>query len=165
MRARSSTARDRAFLEEMLFEAFFWDSTAPRPPFERFRMEPEFAKIFDAWGRRAGDRAVIVEEDDARLGAGWFRLWTPELHSYGFVDSTIPEIGLAVAPEHRSKGVGRLLLASLISVAKADGFAGLSLSVNPANRALALYEAAGFRKLGEVGDSGTSWTLMLSFHS
>jgi ribosomal protein S18 acetylase RimI-like enzyme len=158
VKVRAACAEDLPFLEEMLFEAFFWDPAAARPPFAAFREGPECQKLLASWGR-PGDRALVAEEQHARLGAAWFRLWTPELHSYGFVDADTPELGIAVAAAHRSKGVGRALLQALVRRARADGFETLSLSVSPLNRARALYESEGFRK---VGESGTSWTLLLS---
>jgi hypothetical protein len=66
---------------------------------------------------------------------------------------------MAVRRDHRSKGFGRRLLDALIQTARADGFPALSLSVSPLNCARQLYEFMGFRKIGE---SGTSWTLLLS---
>ncbi len=155
---RPGDLTDLAFLEEMLFEAFFWDTAAPRPTLAGFRENSEFMKLLGGWGR-PGDRAVVAEERGQRLGAAWYRLWTPDLHSYGFVDAETPELGIAVAPAHRSKGLGRALLRALISTARADGFRALSLSVSPSNYARCLYESEGFRK---VGESGTSWTLLLA---
>jgi len=159
MQIRVGDASDGAFLEEMLFEAFFWDTATGRPTLASFRARAEFSQILEGWGR-AGDLAIVAAaHDGARLGAAWCRLWTPEVHSYGFVDASIPEIGMAVVASHRSKGIGRTLIQALIERARADGFPAVSLSVNPANRARWLYEAEGFRK---VGESGTSWTLLLS---
>lgn len=154
---RPGGAADVAFLEEMLFEAFFWEPTAPRPTLAAFRENPDFRKLLAEWGR-PGDHALIAEQRGSRLGAAWFRLWTPKLHSYGFVDAQTPEVGIAVAPDQRSKGLGRALLRALIEAARADGFSALSLSVSPANFAQRLYEWEGFHK---VGESGTSWTLLL----
>jgi ribosomal protein S18 acetylase RimI-like enzyme len=155
---RSGDATDIEFLEEMLFEAFFWDADRERPSFAGFRDDPEFTKLLKDWGRN-GDRAIIAEDYGVRLGAGWFRLWTGDCHSYGFVDTTTPELAIAVRQDQRSKGLGRRLLEALVQTARADGFARLSLSVSPRNPARRLYESAGFRK---VGESGTSWTLLLS---
>ena len=156
---RQGEAEDLDFLEEMLFEAFFWDPSTKRPSFVSFRDDPEFIKLLAGWKCR-GDRAVISEENNGvRTGAAWFRLWTPELHSYGFVDATTPEVAMAVRADYRHKGVGRVLLEALIQTARADGFPALSLSVSPLNSARQLYESTGFRK---VGESGTSWTLLLS---
>jgi ribosomal protein S18 acetylase RimI-like enzyme len=74
------------------------------------------------------------------------------------VNATTPEIGIGVHPNHRSKGIGRLLLRALIEIARKDGVSALSLSVAPENFALKLYKNEGFSK---VGESGTSWTLLL----
>src|ERR1043166_1930437 len=155
---RQGDGKDLDFLKEMLFEAFFWDPSTKRPSSASFRDDPEISKLFAGWKRR-GDRAVIAEVNGVRNGAAWFRLWTPELHSYGFVDASTPEIAMAVRADHRSKGVGRRLLEALVQTARADDFPALSLSVAPLNYARQLYESAGFRK---VGESGTSWTLLLS---
>jgi len=157
---RPGNATDLDFLREMLFEAFFWDASAERPSFSSFRDAPEFSVLLSDWERR-GDRAIIAEESGRPIGAAWFRLWTPELHSYGFVDAATPEIGMAVRQDHRGKGVGRRLLEALVETARADGFPALSLSVSPVNFARQLYESTGFRK---VGESGTSWTLLLSLN-
>ena len=155
---RQGKVEDVDFLKEMLFEAFFWDPTIKRPSIDSFRNDPEFIKLLAGW-QRCGDRAVISEEKGVRTGAAWFRLWTPDLHSYGFVDATTPEIAMAVRADYRRQGLGRRLLDALIQTAREDGFPALSLSVSPMNSARQLYESAGFQK---VGESGTSWTLLLS---
>jgi GNAT superfamily N-acetyltransferase len=100
----------------------------------------------------------VAEADAKPVGAAWFRLWTLESHSYGFIDAMTPEVGMAVVRTHRRRGIGRALLKELIGTARADRFAALSLSVNPNNPARLLYESLGFRK---VGESGTSWTFRL----
>jgi ribosomal protein S18 acetylase RimI-like enzyme len=157
VRIRPATTEDIDFLETMLFEAFFWDTTASRPAFSEFRHYPEFTKQLSGWGRH-GDRGVIAEDTATPLGAAWFRLWTTELHSYGFVDASTPELGIGVALQHRRKGVGRALLRELVAMARADRFPALSLSVSPFNPVRRLYESVGFHKFAE---SGTSWTLRL----
>ena len=87
MLIRAGDASDLAFLEEMLFEAFFWNDGAVRPSLIRFREQPEFAQVFAGWGR-PGDRALVATtREGERIGAGWFRLWTPDAHSYGFVQA------------------------------------------------------------------------------
>lgn len=141
----------------MLFEAFFWDPTVERPAFNDFRRRPEFTRLLSDWGRH-GDRGLIAEDRGRLLGAAWFRLWTPACHSYGFVDATTPELGLAVSQGDRRRGMGRALLRELIALAREDKLQALSLSVSPFNPALALYQSLGFTK---VGESGTSWTLRL----
>ena len=155
---RPGDARDLPFFEAMLFEAFFWDAASPRPAFAEFRESVEFRKLLAGWGR-AGDRALVAETDGAPASAAWFRLWTPELHSYGFVDARTPELAIAVAAGRRGQGIGHALLDALVETARVGGFPALSLSVSPENPARGLYESAGFRR---VGESGTSWTLALA---
>ena len=158
MKIRAGTPEDLPFLEQMLFEAFFWNSNQARPELQEFMQHPEFRKLLADWGR-AGDKAVIAEENETPIGAAWYRLWTEENHSYGFVDEETPELGMAVHASHRSKGAGRALLRALIAAARNGGIRALSLSVDPANFARQLYESEGFAK---VGESGTSWTMRLN---
>ena len=157
MTIRTATSDDLPFLEAMQFEAFFWSLSTPRPPAGEFLARPEIQKFLAGWGR-PGDRAVIAQEGTASIGAAWYRLWTDEDHSYGFVDAETPELGIGVEASHRSRGVGRALLRALIEAARDDGVRTLSLSVDPSNFARRLYESEGFVK---VGASGTSWTYLL----
>ena len=60
-------------------------------------------------------------------------------------------------PSCRGKGYGDELLSGLLAQAKRDGFRQISLSVEPDNPALRLYERHGFEK---VGESGGSWTMV-----
>ena len=156
---RETVEADLSFLKQMLFEAFFWDPTVPRPSFAAFSADTEFRKLLNEWGGRSGDKGLIAEQEAVAVGAAWFRLWTVDVHSHGFVSSTVPEVSIAVKEGCRSKGVGRALMGSLVEVARADGYPALSLSVSPKNYALKLYTSMGFRR---VGESGNSWTLMLS---
>lgn len=153
---RETTTLDLPFLEEMLYEAFFWSGGPERPTLVEMRTRPEFSILLADWGRD-GDAAFLARSANARAGASWFRLWTPATHSYGFVDHEIPELGLAVAQPFRGQGIGRKLLRSLIKCAGQHAYPGLSLSVAPGNPARQLYESEGFRKVGEVG---TSWTML-----
>jgi GNAT superfamily N-acetyltransferase len=103
-----------------------------------------------------GDAAAIVIEDYWPVGAAWYRLFTRDEPGYGFVDEQTPEISIAVVPNKRGGGHGSQLLEALIQRARDDGYKALSLSVEPDNPALKLYERLGFRKVGETGGS---WTM------
>jgi len=153
---REATTLDLPFLEQMLYEAFFWSGGADRPTLLEMRGRPEFHSLLAAWGR-TGDVALLALAAGAPAGAAWFRLWTPAVHSYGFVDDQTPELGLAVARPFRGQGIGRQLLRSLIEYACQHAYPSLSLSVAPENPARGLYESEGFRKVAEVG---TSWTML-----
>src|SRR5689334_22570076 len=131
---RNGTSRDLPFLEEMLFEAFFWNSEVDRPSLIEARCRPEFSNLLADWGR-PGDVVLVAERNGAAAGVAWFRLWTATAHSYGFVDEETPELGIAVVPGLRGHGIGRSLLRALIESAAKGRFPGLSLSVDPANPA------------------------------
>jgi len=154
---RGASALDVPFLEEMLHEAFFWSGEAGRPPLVEVRRRPEFSDLLAGWGR-PGDTALIAEDAGLASGAVWCRLWTAAAHSYGFVDHETPELGIGVAQRARGQGIGRLLLRSMIALARQRSWPALSLSVAPANPARRLYESEGFRK---VAEAGTSWTMLL----
>lgn len=153
---RSGTQADVPFLYEMLFEAFHWGSESNRPPIASFFANDEFRILLADWGKET-DASVIAELRSARIGAAWYRFWTEGSHSYGYVAPHIPELGMGVRNGFRSQGVGRQLLRKLKEIARDRGVKQLSLSVDPNNFALRLYESEGFVKCGE---SGTSWTMI-----
>lgn len=155
---RLASQADLPFLREMLYEAVCWRPHQPRPPIEEVLAEPELAKLLSGWGRK-GDTAVVAEwKDGARVGAAWYRFWTAENHSYGFVDADTPELGIAVRQEFRQRGIGTALLTALLEQARRSAIAQISLSVEPENYSRELYEKLGFK---QVGTSGTSWTMLL----
>jgi len=153
---RRGQVDDLSFLGQMLYEAFFWNANDQRPKLSEFLNNPAFQKHLKDWGRK-GDTAVIAEAKGIPSGAAWYRFRSTDDHSYGFIDPATPELGMAVSVEYRSKGVGRKLLQALIDVARLNGVRSMSLSVDPHNFALHLYESEEFVK---VGESGTSWTMM-----
>jgi len=104
MQIRTGNHQDLPFIKEMLFEAFFWNPEIPRPARGDFFQSPAIYKLLANWGR-PGDRAVIAEIDQKPVGAAWFRLWTESVHSYGFIHPDIPELGMAIVKQYRSRGI------------------------------------------------------------
>jgi GNAT superfamily N-acetyltransferase len=146
---RRGGPHDVPFLRDMLHHAFYWRENAPEMedlPVSRYVL---------GWGR-PGDAAAIAIEDYWPVGAAWYRLFTRDEPGYGFVDEQTPELSIAVVPSKRGGGHGSQLLEALIQRAREDGYKALSLSVEPDNPALKLYERLGFRKVGETGGS---WTM------
>jgi len=148
---RRGGAQDVRFLRDMLHHAYYWKERAPDAG-------PGPVQLYvKAWGR-PGDTAMIALLDGFPVGAAWFRLFREAAPGYGFVDEQTPELGIAVEPLYRRKGIGETLLRALISEARQQGFHALSLSVAPHNRSRMMYERAGFEKVGEEGES---WTMLL----
>ena len=157
MIVRPATTADLDFLSAMLYEAATWRHR-PRPPAETVLADPEIARYLCGWDRH-GDSALIAEEDDYPVGAAWYRLFPEDDPGYGFVATDVPELSIGVAADARGRGIGTLLLDALIADARDGGFSALSLSVEPDNPAVRLYERAGFSR---VLSNGGSWTMLLA---
>jgi ribosomal protein S18 acetylase RimI-like enzyme len=143
---------DAEFLKKMLYEAAAWNSDWPRERMIAALADPMLERYHREWGRR-GDGGVIAELDGEPVGAAWYRLFTEEEPGWGFVDEKTPELGIAVVPLHRRRGIGETLLRALMVQAREDGFQALSLSVAAHNRSRMMYERAGFERVGEDGES------------
>jgi ribosomal protein S18 acetylase RimI-like enzyme len=156
---RDAEPTDQTFLESMFVEAALWDPHMPRQALEALLVVPQLRRYFEAWGR-PGDVAVIADAGGEPLGASWYRVFTSQEPGYGFVEESIPELGIAVLSRARGRCVGTALLTALIDRAKAEGRSGLSLSVASGNPAMHLYQRHGFVK---VGEAGSSWTMLAKF--
>jgi ribosomal protein S18 acetylase RimI-like enzyme len=146
---RRGGTQEVPFMRDMLHHAYYWRENHPE-------MEDlPVARYVSGWGR-PGDASVIAIEGHFPVGAAWYRLFKASDPGYGFIDEETPELSIAVVPSRRGKGLGSELLEALLEQAREDGFKALSLSVEPDNPALKLYEKLGFRK---VGESDGSWTM------
>jgi ribosomal protein S18 acetylase RimI-like enzyme len=137
----------------MLVEAVNWH---PQRELSRARIlsTPDLAHYIVGWPRD-GDRGAIAEAAGVPVGAAWLRLMPPEDPGYGYVAPEIPELSIGVVPAWRGYGVGRQLLRAVTAQARAAGATRISLSVERANWAKALYEAEGFRVLSSTADTDT----------
>jgi ribosomal protein S18 acetylase RimI-like enzyme len=88
------------------------------------------------------------------VGAAWLRLFTETDPGWGFVDAATPEVSMAILPGYRGQGIGTVLLTELITQARGR-YPALSLSVDPQNAAMRLYERLGFTVVGATGTSLT----------
>lgn len=151
---RTLTTADRSFLWEMLYQALYVPKGAD--PFPRNIVKrPEISRYAEDWGQ-AEDLGFVAVIDGICVGATWIRLMKGANKGYGYVDETIPELTIAVAPVFRGRGIGTSLLARLMVEAK-DRYHAISLSVSAENPALRLYRRFGFEV---VATSGDSFTLM-----
>lgn len=72
---------------------------------------------------------------------------------YGWVAADIPELSMAVLPDHQGQGIGGALLDTVCALARMSGFPAVSLSVEDGNGAAKLYADHGFVSVGRNGDS------------
>lgn len=155
---RTVTPFDQAFLQEMTYEAVRANVTkcAPR---EILALIPDFRRYYENWDEDSGDEGLIALSG-FRLGAAWYRnykdkvLWRHE-------GVPVPEVSMALVPDQTSKGLGSILLANLIDVAREQEVKALGLQVSKENRiAKRLYRKHGFKIVDKVADKdspGETW--------
>jgi len=155
LRLREARLTDLPFLREMLYEGVFWRARPDRPTFEEGLALPDVKKELANWGERDGDTAVIATIDSMPIGASWYRFWTADAGSGGYVDEATPVLAVAVHRDHRHQGIGRKLIKRLIEQAAAQSVSLISLSVSKDNYALRLYRQLGFEVHTDRGDALT----------
>ena len=143
MRIEPYQPDDFGFLRRMLAMAVFWRDDALPSDYEVRLDRPGVTPIFQGWGREH-DTALVAYMGDRRVGAAWYRTFTVDNHSYGFVDEFTPELGVGVEHDTRGRGVGTALLNQLLDAAETAGLAAVSLSVELENPARRLYQRLGF---------------------
>jgi phosphinothricin acetyltransferase len=105
------------------------------------------------WFTSRSDRhKIIVAEDEEGIVKGWASVNTFNSRCcYGGVG----DISIYIERDFRGKGLGKLLLSSLLKVAKEKDFHKLVLSTFDYNeRGKGLYKALGFREVGTYMNQG-----------
>jgi ribosomal protein S18 acetylase RimI-like enzyme len=149
---RAATPADEPFLRAMLWLAYNWrDETAAQDHWP----DPDGPRRYVQGCGRPGDAGVIAHTGGGSAGAAWYRLLPAVDAGYGYVADDVPEVTIGVAPLFRGRGIAGELLERLMATAAAEGFRALSLSVEPDNHALRIYERAGFEPAGRSGGSVT----------
>ncbi len=150
---RAATAGDAGFIAEMTLEAFNWSPDRPAFTLEEFWADPALRKYVEGWPA-PGEQGVVAAAGHGDgspgrpIGAAWWRYFPADRPGYGFVAEDVPEVSIAVAPDCRGRGLGRALIRAIVEQARAAGVPRLSLSVERANHAAALYAAEGFEVVG-----------------
>lgn len=139
---RHATPEDDGFLKEMLAVAADWRPDARVRSVAEIMAEPALAHSVAGWP--AEGAAGFVAEDERPVGAVWWRFFPQNDPGYGFVDDRTPEVSVGLVADARRQGIGTALLAALIEEARSRSLPALSLSVEPDNPAMALYQRLGF---------------------
>ncbi len=148
---REARADDADLIAEMTLVAVNWDSGREALSLGDLLARPDLLHYFTGWPRE-GDLGVVAEVDRRRIGAAWLRRFGPDEPGYGFVAGDIPELSIGVVAGWRWRGVGGRLVDALLEAARERGIAAVSLSVERANPAVALYRSRGFEEV--AGDAG-----------
>lgn len=137
-----------------------WRAEAPVRSTIEVLADPSVAHYAAGWPRAGDDGVVAQDADGALVGAAWWRFFTRDDPGYGFVDSHVPEVSVAVLPEQRGQGLGGVLMRQLVNLAQERDLSGLSLSVERDNFAIRIYQELGFI---DVGGSPDAATMLLEF--
>lgn len=149
---------DESFLWDMLFEMIYLPEDVEKS--RDLLNYPDIYIYLDGFGQRNGDTGFVAEDENNQLiGAAWFRLFDAMNKGYGYINDQTPELCIAVIEKCRGNGIGTRLLKTLIEIAKWDGYASISLSVDSRNPANKLYQKMGFEPVKVIG---TSWTMELT---
>ena len=115
------------------------------------RMGPTLREIRDGQNPESGPwnaaASWVVLAPDGTL-AGY--VGTIDLGAMGFV------VDIAVAPDHRRRGLASALLQRCLATCQTQGRTGVGLVVTAGNPAQGLYESLGFRTL-DVGETAVWW--------
>jgi len=149
---------DEGFMWEMLCASVFVPDGERRPTMDELHAYPEITHYVTDWGTSHDFGYIAIETSGGQpIGAVWLRRFDAAHAGYGYVNDDTPEVcTLAVVSEWRGSRVGTALLQSILTYADAH-YVTVSLSCDPRNPALRLYQRHGFHK---VGESGTSDTLL-----
>src|SRR5687768_14855624 len=116
---REARREDASILRHMLYLAADW--RREKRSFEQTVSARSISLYLDRWGR-PGDGGVVATLDRSAVGAAWFRLFPDDEPGYGFIDHATPEVSIAVAEEHRGRGIGGELLDRAALLASSEGF-------------------------------------------
>ena len=158
VRIRAAEPKDRPLIEDMLAEAADWRAAVVTRPTATVMADPELGHYASDWPKPRDFGLVAEDDQGGSVGAAWWRFFTADHPGYGFVDAATPELAMGVLAGKRGLGVGSALLEALVQAARAERLPRLSLSVEPDNYAVRMYERAGFEKRAETGGS---WTMVL----
>lgn len=144
MQMRELRADEAPFIREMVYTAIVgWRPDVELPPREAILEHHQVEPFHEDWGR-AGDTAVVAEDDGELLGLVWYRFFTSDRHGEGYVDDETPELAIAVVDGQRGRGIGRMLMDAIHAHVREQGVARISLSVDADNPAKRLYERLGY---------------------
>lgn len=148
---------DQALLYELRYQAI-WVAPGEAPTLRAVLDEPGIRRGVEGFGRPGdvGLRALESASGEA-VGGVWLRLFSAAEAPGGFIEETIPVLGIAVLPGWRGQGIGTALMRRLLE--GPAGRAPISLNVAKGNPAQRLYERMGFVV---VKKEGSSLTMMRS---
>ncbi|WDV46279.1 GNAT family N-acetyltransferase [Clostridiaceae bacterium M8S5] len=140
---RKMNKEDGVFIREMCYQAIYVPPNEEAPSKDILNV-PKLKKYYENIGLDSDFGIVAIEKNTMKpIGAAWLRLFDEKNQGYGFIDSIIPELSMAVDYAYRNKGMGSRLLKQLLEGC-VKRYPSISLSVDQSNYAYDLYKKCGF---------------------
>ena len=153
-RLRDANRADEPLLEAMTVEAVYLPDGSD-PVSRSLLDDPRLRRYFEGFGAQPDDVGVVATCEGVDAGACWARCFSSDAPGYGWVAADVPELSIAIADPWRGRGLGTLMLRTLLDRLAVRGCRQVSLSVDPASPARRLYERLDFLHLGWEGTSMT----------
>lgn len=136
-------------------EAFLWQMvrhTGAATPAEDPRSDPVMSGFVEEWGRDDDVGVIAVGASGRQVGAAWCR---------PLGDDNEHTLAIAVVPSLRGRGVGRMLIATLLPALGEAGVERLGLSVRDTNPATRLFRDLGFDTVGATAHRAGAPSLVM----
>ena len=115
--------------------------------------EPLSKEEAAAWWETHGRRSKLIVASDETGVLGWARLFPWKQRGIDVVEDLV-----YVDPVHQGRGIGRALLAELITNAQGLGYKTIVATIATDNRAgLELHEKIGFEKVGTIRNAANKF--------
>ncbi len=144
-RIRQLLPGEVTMMKRFLYEAIFVPEGSDPPP-EEITDSPGLQVYIRDFGKYKDDHCLAAETEGRITGMIWCRI----INDYGHVDDETPSLALSVLKEYCGIGIGTALLKEMLSLLKSLGYFRVSLSVQKENRAVTLYQKAGFHTVKET---------------
>lgn len=125
-------------LSNFLYEAIFVPKGVKKP-LKSIIKQPELQVYIADFGK-ADDWCLVAETKEKIVGAVWVRI----MNDYGHIDDETPSLAISLYEEYRRLGLGTALMKEMLQFLKDKGYKQISLSVQKANYAVAMYRKVGF---------------------
>lgn len=143
------TSEYEAFMWELLYKNIF-EAREEKPAERGMEDLYELERYIKQWGSHPEDLGfVALDSRNQPVGAVWIRKLLTHEKGWGFIDEETPEMNIAIKHDHRNQGIGTALITELFDTL-GDHYSQVSLSVNPNNPSVRLYERFGFEKVASA---------------
>lgn len=135
-------------LRDFLYEAIFQRDETNLLPRDIIN-KPELSVYIDNFSE-SNDFCLVADIDGKVVGAVWTRILSGKIKGFGNIDDQTPEFAISLYREYRNRGIGTVLMRSMLRLLKEQGYMQTSLAVQKDNYAVRMYQNVGFKIIEEL---------------